>query len=122
MVGGPGQATDCSFSTTLGILLGRHSRQEAREGHGPAPAWAHARSGVAADGRLRFPWRYGLRLLGRARSRGAATSFAVTIAYTNAQAHAKANADPDPSTYTTADAPTHPSTDAGPDRHRPTHQ
>src|SRR5256885_4877658 len=44
MVGGAGQATDCSFSITLGILFGRDSRQEAREGHGPAPAWARARS------------------------------------------------------------------------------
>src|SRR5437016_13455795 len=32
MVGGREEATDCSFSITLGILSGRDSRQEAREG------------------------------------------------------------------------------------------
>ena len=122
MVGGPGQATDCSFSITLGILFGRHSRQEAREGHGPAPAWAHARRGVAAAGCLRCAWRRHSRHPGRTRSRRAATSLALTIANPNAQAHPKANA--------AADAPTDPATDAtadaapdrraSPGRHRTT--
>ena len=114
MVGGPGQATDCSFSITLGILLGRDSRQEAREGHGPAPAWAHARGGVAAAGRLRFARRRHHRLPGRGRSRRAATSFALTIANANAQAHPKANAAPDSAT----DAPT--DRNSSPGSHRTT--
>ena len=125
MVGGPGPATVCSFSITLGILFGRDSRQEAREGHGPAPAWAHARRGVAAAGCLRFAGRRHSRLPGRTRSRYAAASLAVTLANTNAEAHAKANADPYPAADAPTDAatdnptntPTHPSTDAGPDRH-----
>src|SRR5207248_5271987 len=103
MVGGREEATDCSFSITLGILFGRDSRQEAREGHGPAPAWAHARRGVAAAGCLRFAGRRHSRLPGRTRSRYAAASLAVTLANTNAEAHAKANADP----YPAADAPPH---------------
>src|SRR2546429_51389 len=126
MVGRREEATDCSFSITLGILSGRDSRQEAREGHGPAPAWAHARRGVAAAGRLRLTWRRRHRHPGRARSRGPAASLAVTFANTNTQAHAKANADPDPaadtSTYAATDTAAHPSTDAGPDRHASSHR
>src|SRR2546423_2220133 len=120
MVGGPGPATVCSFSITLGILFGRDSRQEAREGHGPAPAWAHARRGVTAAGCLRFAWRRHSRHPGRTRSRRAAASLALTIANPNAQAHPNANAAPhsaaDAATDAAANAPTHPTTDAAPDR------
>ena len=107
MVGGPDQATGCSFSITLGILFGRHSRQEAREGHGPAPAWAHARRGVAADGRLRVPWTRCRQLLGAARPRGAPAPLTDTNANPQADANpnAPAHADPDAG----ADANTHPS-------------
>src|SRR2546429_6038355 len=108
MVGGREEATDCSFSITLGILSGRDSRQEAREGHGPAPAWAHARRGVAAAGCLRFAWRRHSRHSGRARSRRTAASLALTIANSNAQAHPKANAAPDSAADAAANAPTHP--------------
>src|SRR5256885_10608031 len=94
MVGGREEATDCSFSITLGILSGRDSRQEAREGHGPAPAWAHARRGVAAAGRLRLAWKRRHRHRGPARTRGPAASLAVTLANSNTQAHAKADPDP----------------------------
>src|SRR5256885_2655140 len=91
MVGGREPATDCSFSVTLGVLFGRDSRQEAREGHGPAPAWAHARRGVAVAGCLRFAWRRHSGHSGRTRSRRAAASVALTVANPNAEAHPKAN-------------------------------
>src|SRR5437879_3784091 len=96
MVGGREEATDCSFSITLGILSGRDSRQEAREGHGPAPAWAHARRGVAAAGRLRLTWRRRHRHPGRARSRGPAASLAGTFAHPPPHAHRNATPHPAP--------------------------
>jgi hypothetical protein len=111
MVGGPEDATDCSFSVTLGILFAGKFSAGGKGRHGPASAWPQARGGASAADRV---WSIRRHHPGRGCNRDRAGLVTTHRA-------AKANSYPPSNTDTLADSVAQTHTDAGSDANPNTH-